>query len=242
MKNKIIVGGIALLIVAGIIISVSNGKKADEQAVSTDDPIDIAIDFYDEWLDAVVATGTDPYQAGLADKPILSQALRTQLTSTQGAEGVDPVLCQSVPPVKTGSRTLYEQEDMVQILILSRKPAQAGQATLTLRSANGGWYIDDIQCSQGESAPEREFDFTSEGLMLENYKLSDVQVRWHLGYTQDDAWVKTVPLFFNADSMCVNSAGEEAVCDIDQFTDTQKVLMQGSMTEAGLTVQRVTEL
>lgn len=243
MKNKrLIVGGIvSLIIVIALFVNLSSVDKVEYvQEVSNDDPVDISLDFYEKWLDAVQSTSTTPYKLGLAKASILSKTLSDRLVATSEDQEIDPVLCQSIVPTRISSKTIVTESDTTQILIMSKEPKQAGQATVILSRLNEGWYINDIVCSQGESDIPREFSFEHEGGLYSNEQPLDEQNPWNLFYIQDTQ-MHTAPLFFTTDSMCTDLTGNESVCDTSTFTDA-KVMIQGEMTERGVDVKQLTFL
>ncbi|HCC05524.1 TPA: hypothetical protein DEP58_04470 [Patescibacteria group bacterium] len=243
MKDKkIIVGSIfGVVVIALLVVTLFffANKTQTKQAVSTDNPTDIVLDFYGDWSNAVQSTSTNPYQEGLAKTPILSKTLRDRLLATPENPEIDPVLCQNIPPTKVSSRTIIEEADTIQILVMSKEPIQTGQAVFMLSRLDDGWYIDDILCAQGESGTPGEFSFAHEGGLFKSVSDQSLpdQEYWSILYIQD-AKMYTARLLFTADSMCTNLAGTEAVCNPDQFTET-KVQVRGEMSENGVTVQQL---
>lgn len=248
MKQKIIISSIV-----GVLIIVSLGtwfiknnstmsvvpeENQNMQAVSTDDPIDIVLDFYADWLDAVESTSTDPFQSGLTNESLLSQALRDKLNNPPADIQKDPVLCQDPLPTKIRSKRLVEQADEMQFVIFSKENPLAGQAIATTRKQGEGWYLDDIYCSREFDEP-REFTFEYEGNLLKSVPPPYDPEQWHLVYAQDGTFGYVVPLSFVADSACIDQTGTEAVCDPSQFTETKKVMLQGNMTELGVDVKKL---
>ena len=57
---------------------------------------------------------------------------------------------------------------------------------------------------------------------------------WHLIYERDGIQGHVVPLFFDSESMC-----GESTCDTNKFGETDKVMIYGSMTEAGVEVKKI---
>lgn len=247
-KQQILfVGGIimVLIVVAVFLGTQSTTTELGEtvQQVSTHEPVDIVLDFYGDWLQAANADNTDPYQAGLVDEPLLASTLRTRLSEAHGAEGIDPVLCQPETPTRIASRRVYEADDMVQLLVFSKEPRQQGQSIVTLKRQGEGWYIEDIQCAQESVAADSEYTFEASGVLLKESvpKPFDSTV-WHLGYTENDVYVKVVPIILDAESVCVDGTGTESTCDASQFVEVTQVALQGDMTEAGVLVKRLTVL
>lgn len=240
-KRILIIGGILVLIVV-VALAWSFGGGGSDQEVSDKAPVDVVLDFYDPWLSAAQSTSTDPYQEGLAKAPILSEALRDRLADSEGNEedDLDPVLCQSVPPPQIAARPVFEREDKAQVLVTSRQEGMTGQAVITLLRLGSGWYIDDIECSAGEFAPEQgEFSFEREGFLLKSVPEPLDSRYWHLIFEENGEPGHFVPLLFDEESMCEAADGTQSVCNPDQFTDAEPAFVQGDMTELGLEVKRL---
>lgn len=210
-------------------------EVTDVQEVSTYDPMNIVLDFYDEWLAAIESTSTDPYLSGLIHEPLLSQGLREKLAKPLGSQEKDPVVCQSPIPSRFNGKQVYDRPDETQIVVFTKDQPTAGQAIVTVRHLNGGSYIEDISCSKEFDEPS-EFNFEHEGNLLKSVPAPYDSNYWHLVYTQDSVPGYAVPLFFNAESTCTDTSGIEAVCDEGQFIEAQKVMVRGNMTESGLDV------
>jgi hypothetical protein len=106
---------------------------------------------------------------------------------------------------------------------------------------NGGWYIDNIQCSFGEFAEEKEFSFEKEGFLLKNSVPSPYNSKnWHLVFAENGQDGHVVPLFFDSESQCTDLDGNKSVCKPDQFTETTGVFIRGQMTERGVSVKQQT--
>lgn len=206
------------------------------------EPVDIALDFYEPWLAAVKATSTDPYQEELAESLILGKELRTRLAGEKPSEGEpDPVLCQTAvaPDTNLSARSVLENEDRAQVLVMSARPSAPGQATVTLLKQSGGWYIADIECTSGESGPKREFSFTEEGFLLKEVPEPLDSRYWHLVFEQDGQGGHTVPLFFDEESQCEGPDQAVSRCDPEELTQTSKVQVKGEMIESGVEVQHL---
>jgi len=242
MKNKKIILGstfgvivIALFVIVGLFLV--DKTKDRPQEVSSDDPTDIVLDFYQEWLEAAQSTSTTPYQLGLTTSPILSKTLSDRLVTTGKDQEIDPVLCQKILPTKVSSRTIIAATGTTQILVLSKEPKQTGQAVYVVSRLNDGWYIDDILCSQGESEISGEFSFDHVGGLYKNDQLQAEEKYWSLLYLQNDQ-VYTARLFFTPESICTDPGLNESVCNQDQFTE-MKVVVQGDMSETGVAVKKL---
>jgi len=244
-RQKLIVGGVLGLVVIAVLVGLfvkgRGGLSVAEQVVSTSDPANTVLDFYDPWLTAVQATSTDPYQAGLADAPILSPELRTRLADAreQSEGGLDPVLCQTKVPEQISARPVYQNDAGAQLLVRSSEKGWSEQAVVTLVRHNDGWYIADISCSSGESAPEREFSFEREGYLLKSVVAPLDPRYWHLVFEEGGQQGHVAPLFFDAESMCITTAGTESVCLPDQFVEPSKAFVRGQLSESGVEVKRL---
>lgn len=240
-KTKIIVGVLVLVAIIGLVWFFARG--AAEQQVSKLDAIDTAGDFYHEWLKAAQSpTTADPSLKTLAKSPILSEPLRERLVNAQKDSGAttDPVLCQTTVPEDISMRRVYMSEDEAQILVTSKDKNVTNQAFVILKSYNNGWYINDIQCSLGEFAPEREFSFEKEGYLLKGSIPKPYDPKnWHLVFEDSGEPGHVVPLFFDSESQCSSLDGSKSVCKPDQFTEATKVFVRSQMTERGANVKQL---
>ena len=237
MKNKIkvIVLVVLAVVVVFALVSINGSSK---QEVSRLDATDTAVGFYDKWLAAVESTETDPYKEDLAKSPILSKELKEKIKEAKKSESIDPVLCQTKAPEDISTRRVSELEKEVQILITSKDKNVSEQTLVTLKKLNGGWYIDDISCSAGEVAPEREFSFEEEGFLLKDSIPAPFDSNnWHLVFEEDGVAGHVVPLIFDSESQCVDLDGNKAVCDSSRFVEATKVSIKGQMTERGANVK-----
>lgn len=217
--------------------TVENGPET-----TTEDPLDVTIDFYNEWLVAVQSTSTTPVDAGLLASPRLSEGVRTKLEATLNNEGMpDPVLCEPVTPERMGGKVLYALPTEAQIQMLPRGNTErtGAQAVVSLVVQNGAWVISDIYCSTGEVGPEREYSFEQEGYLLKSVPEPLNSDYWHLVFEQNGQGGYTAPLFFDAESICISQDGTEAVCNPDTFIEPAAAYVQAEMTEAGANVKRI---
>ncbi len=251
-KQKMyVVGGLSMLVMAvgsGVLffkVFHTEQQKTEEsvvvQEVSTDDPVDIVLDYYGAWLEAVKSTSTNPHESGLTSALILSATLSTRLKETQGrgADGIDPVLCQTTVPEQVTTRTVFEFEDRIEFLVMAKGGQLTGQATVSLKRHNDGWYIDNIVCSSGESVPQREFSFEKEGFLLKSVPPPLDPQYWYVVFEDNNELGHYAPLFFDAESLCVSPEGIESMCQTDQFMDAMQVRVYGQMTESGVQVKRI---
>ncbi len=220
----------------------SGSDQLAEPEPAEGEPVDIVLDFYEPWLTAVKATSTDPYQEGLAESLILGKELRARLgEEKRSSEESDPVLCQSAvaPDTNLSARPIMENEDQAQVLVMPARQSMQSQASVTLLKQNGGWYVADIECTTGESAPEREFSFEKEGLLLKDVPEPLDSRYWHLVFEQNGQGGHTVPLFFDEESRCEGPGQAASPCDPAELTQTSKALVQGEMTEEGVKVKHL---
>ncbi len=240
MKNKKIIGIVVLLAV--VVFAVITLKGGSTQQVSKLDITDTVGDFYSQWLKSAQDSNVSPNKAKLAKSPILSKVLREHLASElkNPTSGVDPVLCQTVVPEGFSTRNVYQKDTEAQILVTSKDKNVSEQAIFTLTKLNDGWYINTIECSPGEFAPEREFTFESEGFLLKDSIPAPYNKKnWHLVYEEKGVQGNVVPLIFDKDSQCTDLDGKKAVCKPDQLTETAKTSIKGQMTEYGVSVKQL---
>ncbi|MFZ2484697.1 MAG: hypothetical protein WAW81_02020 [Minisyncoccia bacterium] len=244
MKKTTIIGGVVVLVllVVGVWLFNKDSDSVGEggQSSATLDTTDTVSTFYDAWLLALKQPATaDPSRADLAKSPLLSKALSARLVSAPNATP-DPVLCQKVVPENISTRTVYENKDEAQILVMSRDKKVTEQAVVTLSKSNDGWLIDEIECSLGEIAPVREFSFEKEGFLIKTSVPKPYNNKnWHLVFEENGKLGNVVPLFFDASSQCTSLDGTKAVCKPDQFMEAAKVSVHAQMSERGATVKKM---
>jgi len=250
MDQKIIKIIATLAVIATLIglVFIFNNKEDStsnvvvEQEVSAQDPLDIVMDFYNPWLDAVKSTSTNPYTLGLGTNPILSVGLRNMLTSSDGRSeaDIDPVLCQATIPERVTTRIVSEQAETMRILVLAREKELSAQSVFTLKRQNDGWYIDTIECTPGEFDVPREFTFEKEGYLFKNENPPLNPDYWYIVFEENGEQGHFVPLFFNEESICKQfSDGTEAVCAPSEFINPIKIVVRGQMTESGVELKRL---
>lgn len=217
------------------------GTDATKVQAAKGDPVDVVMDFYNTWLTSAKTGSTKPYDEGLDARPVLSVALKAKLAAAKAkiATDGDPVLCQMKTPVQLTSRTIYKQKDSAQVLITSRDKTQTGEAVITLKAQDGGWYMDDITCSPGEGGPVEEFSFNHEGYLLKSVPPPLNKKYWYVIYEDEGVKGQYAPLFLSKTSACVSVDGAKSVCDQTSFTDAKKVHVYGQMTETGVDVTRI---
>ena len=216
-------------------------EPAKEYDLPTEEPIDIALDFYDTWFKMRKESAEMPEQTELTHALVLTPELSERLTSALAdtTSNLDPVLCQNEVPEKIGTKKLFVQPDRAQFLIIARGKILPGQAVVTLETREGEWRITDISCSQGETAPVREFSFEKTGFLLKSVPPPLNPEYWHLVFEENGQMGHTAPLFFSDASTWTLSDGTEQTCDPNQFTDALQANVKGEMTEAGVEVKRL---
>lgn len=240
--KKIKIIGIAVVLIAVVVFAVVYAKGASVQQVSKLDVTDTVSDFYSNWLKAAKDSNASPSRADLAKAPILSKTLRDKLVSEvkNPSSDIDPVLCQTVVPENFSTRNTYQTDTEAQILVTSKDKNVSGQAVFTLTKLNDGWYVNTIECSLGEFAPDKEFSFESEGFLLKDSIPAPYNKKnWHLVYEEKGVQGNVVPLIFDKDSQCIDLDGKKAVCKPDQLTETAKTSIKGQMTEYGVSVKQL---
>lgn len=244
-----------ILVLAGIVLfgasimlfsNLTNVSLTTEEQVGgvEGDPVDIVLDFYSDWIEARTATDTDPYMSGLTESEALSTSIREKLSNgkTEFTEnGKDLILCSDTPTLGIRSRTIFKNDDSVQVMIFDKEHTSPIQRAVTLTGNNGLWQITSIQCSAGEQALEQgEFSFDNVGYLLKDSLPENFDKQnWYLIFEQNDVKGYTAPLFFNEDSVCRLEDGAEITCANNLFTEAQQVHVQGTMTEAGAEVSRL---
>ncbi len=252
MENKknlirgLIILGICLCIIVGILyVKTHLNKPIQEnlyvQEVERANPVDIALDFYTVWLNAVQSTTTTPYDLELTNNKILSEELRALLMSTKehADTEIDPVLCQTTTPMRATGRVVSTEENAARVLIMAKEKELTAQSVFTLKKLGDGWFIDSIACTPGEFAPFREFSFEKEGYLLKNIPAPFNPQDWHIVFTEDGEAGHVVPLFFSAETQCHSVEKNETVCAPDQFQSGTKIHVYAQMTERGAEVNRL---
>ncbi len=241
MKNIKIIGAVVgIIIIIGLAWYFTKGSS--EQQVSTLDAVDTTEKFYQEWLSAVRQPATAiPNLATLAKSSILSKSLRERLVSAQkSGDAMDQVLCQTTVPEEIAMRRVALSDTEVQILVTSKDKNVTNQALVTLNKLGEGWYVNDIHCSLGEFAPDREFSFEKEGFLLKDSIPSPYNPKnWHLVFEDNGEQGHVVPLLFDTASTCTSLDGSKAVCKPEQFVEAIKVFVRSQMTERGAQVKQL---
>ena len=249
-KKLLIIGFLAILIIAGLIYIVTNSKTSQTEEVAVDviksDPIDTAVDFYDEWLRLTSKADTTPYAEGMIDTPVLTEAFKEKLLAAQGdyeAGLSDPVLCRTELPTSIRSKEVSRQAQSAQILVLGPRKAADALALVKLVGEDGQWKINDVSCEAGETAPEiGEFNFEREGFLLKDSVPPPLNSdNWHLVYEDQGLQGLTAELTLRETTVCTNKVGESITCG-SNFFEAMKVAIKGNVSEVGLSVVEVVEV
>ena len=239
MKKIITFGVIVVLVVIGLF---TRGSFGGSQQVSKLDTIDTVGDFYNAWLKAVKDPTAVPNLTTLSKTPYLSKILQTRIVEARKTKNteIDPVLCQSVIPQSISIRKVFETTDKAEVLVMSRDKTVTNQAVIELSKLKDGWYINEIKCSLGEFAPEKEFSFEQSGFLLKVSVPAPYNSKnWHLVYEENGQKGNVIPLFFDSTSKCINTNKSESICKPDQLKETTEVFVRGQMTESGISIKRL---
>lgn len=243
MKNRKVVAVVILLLVGIGVWALLRGSlgpetELDSEEVFIKEPIDVVLDFYEPWHDALQSTTTNPYELNLVNDTTLSGAVQEYIKkeAENDTATVDPVMCQTTVPEKIGAKYVYQLEDTAQVIVLPRGVTVPERAIITLELQDTAWQIIDIVCVSGESAPVREFSFVQTGNLLKNVPAPLDSQYWHIVFEEDGEAGHTAPLFFGPQSTCVLSEGTEQVCDTSTLYEAAAVTVKGEMTEAGVDV------
>lgn len=241
-KIKVILAGILVAVVV-IFFVVRNNEtnKQDGITMPEEEAIDFVLDFYDRWL--IMSTSTDRFGSETLNTSIFSEDVLSKIETDRAEfEDLDPITCQSNVMVEQfAARPFPVSEIETKILIESR----SGDTTLptmafvTATVVDGVWKVTNIECTAGDVAPDVEFNYDREGLLLKSVPPPFTAGQWHLVFEQDGQMGHVTPLFFSATTTCISVEGVESICNPDTFTETARVIVKGSMTEVGAEVQRV---
>lgn len=248
MKKIILIAVIVAL--AGVILAVflfNNQENTATEQLNTEvlaDPMDAVLEFYAPWHEAELSTTSDPMTENLLANPRLSEELRAKLTTAMAEEGaeVNPVLCLTEVPPKIGTRVSYALPNQAEVHVLARglDAPSPRMAVVKLIGVNGEWVINEIDCANGESGPEREFSFERDGFLLKDVPAPLNPEYWHVVFEENGIQGNTAPLFFDTSSICIAADGNETVCDETSFTNATPARVQGEMSEEGVSVKRIT--
>ncbi len=236
MKKITIIG--ALIIIAVVAWMLMKSPTGSNQTAKLD-VADTVGTFYGQWLKAVQEPKTaKPTRAELVTSSLLSKSLQDKLALAEKTDfNPDPVLCQAKVPAEIATRKVFEDADKAEALVTSRDKKVTEEAIVTLVKTSDVWYIDNIKCSAGEFAPDKEFTFEAEGFLLKGSIPTPYNNKnWHLVYEENGVAGNVVPLIFDSKSQCISAEGVKSVCKPDSFKETMKASVRGQMTERGASV------
>jgi len=233
-------------------------KSDKESALPADvyvlgEPFDLTLEIVGEWRENVSTTSEAQISLDeFVKKDIFSQTIRQKLVDTAADTAREPLLdvmfCQAETPPRLVGRVVFETPNEAQVMVLARGQEEPSgyQAIVSLKSnGEGAWSITDIDCVQGEVAPVVEFAFDKNGYLLKSVPPPYQTGEWHVTFSQEDSNGNVVsgyvaPLFFTEESICIAENGEESICNPDSLVEPVSALVQGDMSEVGVTVRRIT--
>lgn len=246
-RNKFLpilaVAGVLLVIaIVWFLRSDGTGLFGEKWTGVEGEPINIALDFYEDWLEARNAGDNEPFTRELLAYQQIGPDLRERLQGFEGQLAVgqeDPVLCMTELPEGLRTMPVYVEEESAQFLVRGLDRTQVGQAVVTMAAKNGLWQITEISCGGSETAPEGEFSFDRSGFLLKQVPAPLNSEYWHLVYEEDGVLGHAVPLYIDAESVCVQKDGAEVTCDDSVLKETTPARVLGQLSETGVTVKRI---
>lgn len=212
-------------------------SELNNNSDSFDAPIDVTLDFYEEWL-TIRQSASSTSQVRLPEMDVLTDELRVRLAESIAAvPEIDPLLCTVAVPENILGQVVFATDTAAEVMVYGRNQETPERSLATLNLTDNGWMITSISCSNGEVAPEVEFTFEQTGNLLKSSLVAPLDSsRWHLVYTRDEQSGYATPLYFDAASMCISSDGTQTVCVPDTLNEPQSATIKGEMTEAGIKV------
>jgi len=250
MKKIVILLTLTIVLGALIVLILSNRDAQTNDAVvyTSGDPLDIALEVANSWRNNI-ATSSELMVSleSFLDNDLFTRSMAADLVARSYDLTRDPmldvILCQAVTPPRIVGRLIVETPTEAQIMIMARGSEERSphQSVITLSgNGEGAWVVTGVECTRGEVAPEVEFPFDNEGYLLQSvpppYQAGD----WHVVFEQGGQMGYVAPLTFTTESVCITSSGQESVCDPSSFKEPLPALVQGDMTEMGVTVLRIT--
>ncbi|MBX2866598.1 hypothetical protein KTR10_01395 [Candidatus Kaiserbacteria bacterium] len=238
MKNRIVLGAIALVAIVVVVLAVLQTKSEKWNGVKGES-IDVAIEFYTGWLELQGAEGgEDATKAFLKEAP-LAESLKQTVKENLSSE-VDLIACRPLDEVQLRTQVVFEREDTAQyIMQIAKGELTDGYAVVDLVGKNGEWQIENITCAYGDVAPERgEFNFDQAGGLLKNVPAPYDANFWHLVY-ETEGQIGVVPLHFTEASECITLDGDTVSCNGGFLVEAMDVHVYGHLSEEGAEVVRV---
>jgi len=229
--KKIVIGVVAVVVIVIAIMQLRGGEEKWNGVAG--EPIDIAIEFYTNWVERV--GGLDEV---LKEAPV-AESLKDMLKENASAE-VDPVACRAFDETQVRTRAVFEREDTAQyIMQVTKGDLTEGYAIVDLSGKNGEWQIKNITCAYGDVAPEKgEFNFSQEGGLLKNVPAPYDANFWHLVY-ESEGQIGVVPLRFTEASACITLDGDTVSCNGDFLIEAMDVHVYGNLSEEGAEVAKI---
>lgn len=249
--KKIIILAILALVVATSVFFISQRDDVTEtqQRYVSGEPLDLVLTMANDWQVNLSATSTEN-QLSLEEfinndlfDPETRQELLEQTEVPVFDPPLDVIFCQANVPPRLVGRTVLETPTKSQVMVVARGSEERSpyQAIVSLDgNGEGAWVITGIECVQGETAPDVEFTFDREGYLLKSVPAPYQTGEWHVVFEQDGQMGYVAPLAFDSDSICIDLTGNETTCDPNSLQEPLPALVQGEMTEVGITVKRVT--
>jgi|GEM_PF-1906763 len=239
MNNKKVIGILAIVVIIIAVVFLQMREGGEKWNGVAGEPIDIAIDFYTNWvhLQDIEATA-DQLNTFLETAP-MAAGVKEMLKSNLSAD-IDPVACRAFDEVEVRTRKVFEREDTAQyIMQVTKGDPTEGYAVVDLSGRGGEWQIENVECAYGDVAPERgEFNFDQVGGLLKNVPAPYDANFWHLVF-ETEGQIGVVPLRFADGSECVTAEGNAVSCDEGFLVEAMDVHVYGHLDEAGAEVVRV---
>ncbi len=251
-KNKII----AAAIILAVLLTTATVYLLKDRIFTTDttrgetaritNPRLVTLDFYNQWLEDTKSTTTTPFESGLINSEVLSTEVKEQIERAQANRkktGIDPVLCLPKVPNRLVSKEINSTDKKALVVMTPRDKdiTTEHQAVVGLTLVEGKWLITKLECTVGEMAPVREFDFEKSGYLLkQSIQAPFNQENWHLVYEQETEPGYVVPLSFTPESICLTADKVVSICDQTKLTEATQVFIQANMTETGAVVKIMT--
>lgn len=212
----------------------------DNKDKHIDEPLDVVLDYYNEWLGITKTTGRPQADAEVINRPILAATLQEKLrTSLRNNDPKDPLLCQNEVPDTVAAKVVHELPTETVIMVYSRfaSSTPTGYALVTLTMEDRTWRMHDVVCTSGDVDTEREFTFEASGQLIKDSAPEPLdKSMWHLVFTENGMAGHTTPLRFGTTSSCTTLDGATSVCSLDMFKEADYVAIKGQMTESGVDV------
>lgn len=245
-KRQFIIYGVFVVALLGVCAALwysTTITTKNEDTRKLPESLDIAFDFYNQWLDETKANGGKmKVDSILLSSTALEKSVRDLLVEklNNGSDGVDPALCQTMVPDNIKMKYVSEMPTEVEVMVISKYATgtPTGFALVKMKVAEKTWVITDISCSKGDVLEDREFSFSNQGQLLKNVPPPFDNTQWHLVFSEDGTPGHVAPLRFSASSTC-HSNNADAVCDVNALKEATYAKVDGTMTETGVEVTKI---